>query len=273
MTSACPPIFSPAPNLHHQGALHHLLHLGHLRALQHTLQDHCHTAGVLQPAHRHGSPQAPVPSPPTPQLLPVPPCIPVHVPQQFKNRQRCECKNFQAPGWVARAPRVATQVLPRSGQSQTQPASCWEGGGMREGSPRSRHPKTQPGALRGLSPSDNTHSLLLPFLIQAHVTQPPRSELQLWALGYQSGVQESGSWSCLPGLEGRGGLGPAGRAGLPSGPPHHLPPESGGARTWAWAERPCNWPWWADWLGHEPEGQRGCVRSGLVAWGRAGGSL
>lgn len=45
---------SPAPNLHRQGAGHHLLHLGHLRALQHTLQDHRHPAGVLQPDHGDG---------------------------------------------------------------------------------------------------------------------------------------------------------------------------------------------------------------------------
>lgn len=46
----------PAPRSHHQGAVYHLLHLGHLGALQHALQGHRHPAGVLQPRHRDGSP-------------------------------------------------------------------------------------------------------------------------------------------------------------------------------------------------------------------------
>lgn len=55
----------PAPDLHRQSAGHRLLHLGHLRALQHTLQGHCHPAGVLQPAHRDGSPTGPRPPSPS----------------------------------------------------------------------------------------------------------------------------------------------------------------------------------------------------------------
>lgn len=49
------PSLPPAPDLHRQGAVHHLLHLGHLGALQHALQGHRHPAGVLQPDYRDGS--------------------------------------------------------------------------------------------------------------------------------------------------------------------------------------------------------------------------
>lgn len=55
---------------------------------------------------------------------------------------------------------------------------------MKEGLPtESRHPT--PGALRDLS-ALTTPIPFPPSISQAHVTQPPRSELQLWALGYQS---------------------------------------------------------------------------------------
>lgn len=186
MTKCLPAYLSPAPNLHHQGAIHHLLHLGHLRALQYTLQDHCHTAGVLQPAHRHGSPQAPVPSLPHPQRSPPPshPASRSMFPSSLKTGTDVGARIFRLQ--KARAPWVATQGSPKTWAELTQPASCWEGGGMREGLlTESPHPKTQPGALRGLSPLTTP----IPFpssISQAHVTQPPRSELQLWALSYQS---------------------------------------------------------------------------------------
>ena len=180
MTKRPPACLSPAPDLHHQGAIHHLLHLGHLGALQHTLQDHCHPAGVLQPAHRHGRPQC-LPSPPPAFPSPIPPCIPVHV--QPGKDVGARIFRLQAK---ARAPWVATQGSPKTWAEPAQPASCWEGGGTKEGLlTESRHPKTQPGALRGLSALTTP----IPFpssISQAHVTQPPRSELQLWALGYQS---------------------------------------------------------------------------------------
>lgn len=183
MTKRPPACLSPAPDLHHQGAIHHLLHLGHLGALQHTLQDHCHPAGVLQPAHRHGSPQAPVPSLSHPQRSP-PPSHPAS--RSMFNQAKMWVQELSGsrlrlgpPGWPPR-------VFPRPGAEPAQPALCWEGGRTKEGLlTESQHPKTQPGALRGLS----VLTTPIPFpssTSQAHVTQPPRSELQLWALGYQS---------------------------------------------------------------------------------------
>ena len=48
---------------------------------------------------------------------------------------------------------------------------------------------------------------------------------------------------CLPAQRDTVAQGPAAKAALHFWAPHHLPPESGGAVTLAWAEGPCNWPW------------------------------
>ena len=205
---------------------------------------------------------------PRPQCLPFPilPCLPVHAPQQFKNRQRCRCKNFQAK---AGAPWVATQGCPNTWAEPAQPASCWEGGGMKEGLPtESRHPT--PGALRDLSALITP--IPFPSISQAHVTQPPRSESQLWALATR--VRENQAHGLPPSPEGHSGPGPRSQSRTA-----FLGPSSSASRVW-WC---CDLGLGRGALQLALGGQTGsakslrdsgCVRrSGLTAWGGARGSL